>query len=103
MHFFEPQTPLECPTHASLGFEDQASNREKNQLVKFNLLDWQLLRLALFVALHHVWGGEGGAGGGEGYLVFIIIKEVVDKVGCFEKIRPSKGEKIENPPTLFSV
>ena len=32
--------------------------------------------------------GQGGAGGGRGrggYLVFIIIKEVVDKVGCLKK------------------
>ena len=41
-----------------------------------------------------------------GYLVFIIIKEVVDKVGCLKKKKKNKtkqGEKIENPPTLYSI
>ena len=37
--------------------------------------------------------GQGGGRGRGGYLVFIIIKEVVDKVGCLKKIRLSKGEK----------
>ena len=49
--------------------------------------------------------GQGGGRGRGGYLVFIIIKEVVDKVGCLKKkkIRLSKGKKIENPPTLYSI
>ena len=44
-------------------------------------------------------GGQGGGRGRGGYLVFIIIKEVVDKVGCLKKkkkkkkIRLSKGKK----------
>ena len=43
-------------------------------------------------------GGRGGGRGRGGYLVFIIIKEVVDKVGCLKKkkkknIRLSKGKK----------
>ena len=29
--------------------------------------------------------GQGGGRGRGGYLVFIIIKEVVDKVGCLKK------------------
>ena len=40
--------------------------------------------------------GQGGGRGRGGYLVFIIIKEVVDKVGCLKKkkkIRLSKGKK----------
>ena len=35
-------------------------------------------------------GGRGGGRGRGGYLVFIIIKEVVDKVGCLKKKKKKK-------------
>ena len=48
---FEPQIPVECPAYTPpLDFDDQ--NNKEEQIGSLNLLDWQLLRIA--IALHCV-------------------------------------------------